>query len=187
MTRASKGYTFDACHGCGQVPSDWPGRPKMGVCSNCEQTLKLARSMAAEQLAAGNEVKSVGIPTQSHWLPRLPEASSFGRRERPSIRHEFWKLALLCSSQSIESDGSPEMLVKPEVNERMDWSARRPEDIRLMPAGMAAQFDTLFDAIRQGLEAAHAEGKERGQSLLGQLASGEITANAFNEMTLGRN
>lgn len=68
MLRARKGYTFDACHGCGQVPTGHQGRPKTGVCSNCAQTLKLAQRLAEEQTAAGTEVLPVGIPTQPHWL-----------------------------------------------------------------------------------------------------------------------
>ncbi|MES2877522.1 MAG: hypothetical protein V4713_03800 [Pseudomonadota bacterium] len=184
MTRAKKGYTFDACHGCGQVPSDWQGRPAKGVCSNCQQTLDLARRLAKEQTAAGAAMLAVGIPTQPHWLPYLTQASNFGGEKRPNIQNEFWKLALLCSSPAIERAANPQVLAKPKKNERMDWSPHRPEDVRLMPAGIAAQFDTLFDAIRQGLDAAREEGKERGQSLLGQLASGDITANKFNEMTL---
>lgn len=182
---AKKGYTFDACHGCGQVPSDWQGRPTKGVCSNCQQTLDLARRLAKEQTAAGTEMQSIGIPTQPHWLPYLAQASNFNSEKRPDIREEYWKLAMLCSSPAIERTANPQVLAKPKKHERTDWSPYRPEDVRLIPAGIAAQFDVLFDAIRQGLDAAREEGKDRGQSLLGQLASGDITANQFNDMTLG--
>lgn len=188
MMRARKGYTFDACHGCGVVPSDCQGRPTKGVCSNCQQTLDLARRLAKEQTAAGAELQAVGIPTQPHWLPYLAQASNFNCEKRPDILDEYWKLALLCSSPAIELTAKPQLLAKPKLNERAGWSPYRPEDVRLMPAGVAVQFSVLFDAIRQGLDAARDEGKERGQSLLSQLASGEITANSFNEMTLrGRN
>lgn len=186
--RARKGYTFDPCHGCGIAPTDWQGRPTKGVCSNCQQSLDLARRLAKEQTAEGVELKAVGIPTQPHWLPYLPQASNYGATKRPDIREEFWKLALLCSSQAVEYCATPEILAKARKGERTNWTPHRPEDVRLMPAGTAMQFDVLFNAISQGLSAANAEGKESGQNLLGQLASGEITANRFNEMTIhGRN
>ncbi len=74
MKRAKKGYTFDVCHGCGQVPSHWEGRPKDKVCSNCENTLKLARQFNVEQ-ASKTDIVKVGIPTQSHWLPYIRRSS----------------------------------------------------------------------------------------------------------------
>lgn len=182
--RAPKGQTFDPCHGCGQVPQHYLGRPKTGVCSNCQHTLQLAQRIAQDQAAA--EMKVVGIPTQPHWLPYLSEAHDDAfNRTRPSIRDEFWKLAVLCSSPAIETSAAwPPVLVQPRSGESRGWSPARDEDKRLMPPAVADQFAALFEAIRLGLPAAYQDGKQRGQSLLGQLAAGEITANAFNDMAI---
>ena len=133
MIRARKGFTFDACHGCGQTPSDYQGRPKDGVCRNCAQTLKLARRFAEEQTAPGTEIKPVGIPTRSHWLPYLSQASDLGGEKIPDIQHEFWKLALLCSQPAIERVDASLVLAKSKKGESNDWSPHYPEDVRLMP------------------------------------------------------
>lgn len=183
MLRAKKGFTFDPCHGCGQVPSDWQGRPKDKVCSNCANTLQLARKFTDEQAAIGDVVQ-VAIPTQPHWFPYIPHSNI--RRQQMGTQETIWQLALSCSSPSIENTGVagvPRLIPVPS-NGRTDWSPHKQEDVRLMPASIAAQFAMLYTVISRELTESYEDGKERGQSLLGQLASGEITASKFNEMSI---
>lgn len=186
MKRAKKGYTFDACHGCGQVPSHWEGRPKDKVCSNCQNTLKLATQFNTEQ-SNKNEIAKVGIPAQPHWLPYIRSSTS-RKAGKLDVRSEFWKLAILCSTPSLEDPcfNGVQRLIPIPPGDRPDWSPHEAKDIRLMVSSVSAQFAVLYSAIMQQLNECYEDGKERGQSLLGQLASGDLSVNDFNKMTLSK-
>lgn len=182
--RAKKGYTFDPCHGCGEVPDGYEGRKKDAVCSNCRQTLNLAKKAADDQKLRGDAIV-VAIPTQSHWLPYLLERGSFD--ERNAIQRAFWAVALASSAPHLDGGlRQAKYLVTSRSGDHSPWSAYGPEDFRLMPAGVATSLDVLYSAIRKGLETCYSEGKKDGSNLLGQLASGGITADKFNDMALGQ-
>jgi len=184
--RAKKGFTFDACHGCGQVPTHWQGRRKDAVCSNCENTLKLANKFADER-SGSCEMVQVAIPTQSHWLPYL-RLSGIRNSAHVGVQKAIWKLAMDCSSPVFEGADlfEAQYLIPLQKNERTDWRPSRPEDVRLMPKNVAAQFAVLYAAIKHELDNCYAEGKDRGQNLLAQLAAGDLSVNDFNEISLAR-
>lgn len=183
--RAKKGFTFDPCHGCGQVPDHWEGRPKDSVCSNCKNTLKLARKFAEEQ-SSGNELVQVAIPAQSHWLPYLRQ-SSLQNQACKDVREAIWRLAISCSSPVVKGADftKAQLLIPVPKNERTDWRPSWPEELRWMSESVASRFATLYMIVRQELDNSYEEGRERGQNLLGQLAAGDLSINDFNKMSLG--
>lgn len=178
LMKAKKGFTFDPCHGCGQVPTQYGGRKKDAVCSECSQTLSLAKRAAHDQKQRGDAVV-VAIPTQSHWLPYLYEKE--GDR---GIQKAFWELAIASSAPRMDCSfsGASKRLIPPGRSD--SWSPHAPEDYRLMPSGVADSLHALFDAIGKGLDGNYNAGKRDGSNLLNQLASGGITTEKFNEWSL---
>lgn len=179
--RAPRGRTFDPCHGCGQVPSAWNGRAKDQVCNVCATNLALAKKVAEDQTRA--DLRVVTVPTAPHWLPYLHRSRS--RPDRADVQAELWKLAILCSVPAMSIPAVKAQRLVPLLDgDRTDWSASRIEDYRSIPAAVADQFAVLYNALRHELVDCYNEGKREGQNLLGQLASGDITANEFNDLTL---
>ena len=180
--RAPKGRTYDACHGCGQPPQNWQGRPKEGVCESCEAALKLAKQVAKSQEAA-TDTAIFSLPAQPHWLPYLPER---GERSKRAIQTGFWELAKACSSPAMNPDC--EVFAALVQSRKGDSSNYRGDsrDARVFGADVAQKLQRLYAAVDDGLRAAYVAGEEHGASLLAQLASGDITAGQFNEYALRR-
>jgi len=62
-------------------------------------------------------------------------------------------------------------------------SPYRDETLVTADPKVRAALDALDGAVREALESAYQEGKERGQNILLNLAGNEITVNDFNRRT----
>jgi hypothetical protein len=160
--KAPRGHTYEKCPGCQTSPNDYYRKGE--VCGECLIKLRLARRI--EQMGGSNKVGR-RIPEQSHWLPYL-----YHGRE---LQDYFLNLMVACGTPCNFEDTNKSLLAGQD-----DCSG-----YFLYEEKVERCLVELFLKTNDVLKRVYAEGKEHGANLLMQLAEGEITANDFNERTIG--
>lgn len=189
--RAPRGYTYEPCPGCGAGGDHI--RPRNGVCGVCANDIAWARQErenAVRRTEAADRKVPVAFPPVSHWLPYLPEK---GTSNYP-IRHAFHAVVMSVTETPAraqldvaraqlpdDSQGIAHLIVAPRGGYASggSWMPGRMEDYRVLDAHAAPPLSALYDAIRQGLEAAFREGVQYGRSLLFQLNDGALSTDDF--------
>jgi|SRR5215217_355739 len=168
MTRA--GYTKAPCHGCGSTF----GRPKDGLCQDCQAALSEAQKMAKERKAAAE--RGTGVVRAREVAYALPYLMHEPREkdETKTIRGALLVLSNAVSTPVLGYPGSEVKDLWPGQRES-SWATYRHMDPLL-----AKKFADLFTAIAKGMDHAYSEGAENGRNLLMGLASGKITNDEFN-------
>lgn len=182
--KAPKGYTYDACPGCGEKPEDHRPRRKDGVCASCRAILDAhSRDAKSAQLVGDDAPLRYGVPPKSYRLPYMPHdaAPDFGAPKR--IQHAFWTLVIAASAQAIgEEQKAPEDSLFDYNNQppSMDrFFPYRPEEFRMLKPSIATAIRELYIEVQNGMGRSHDEGKGKGTNLLAMLSAGELTTADF--------
>jgi hypothetical protein len=188
--RAPRGYTYDPCPGCGETKGQ--PRPRDGVCATCTHAIawaKAERDKMANRADAESRVVPVAFPPCSHWLPYLPEKGKSGSPIQQAY-HAIVRLVTedatsvqldVARNQLTDCSRGIDRLIPPHQGgyHGSDWSPYKLDDYRMIDAQLAQPLSTLYDAIRQGLEAAYRDGVQYGRSLLFQLNDGSLSTDDF--------
>lgn len=184
-----RGSTVEPCHGCGREVV----RIKDRVCSDCKAVLSHASAMRLEPRSALGEVAKQRAAV--NMVPMLLQERSYAlpyvhhlpTELRGRVQNAFHRLSMLASQHPdasvtrndvVKVDGSA--FVWPYgKHERAEWQL-----LRVIDADAARALREAYAAVVDGTQAAYAEGFQRGKALLAQLASGEITADKFNDTVL---
>lgn len=190
--RAPRGYTYAPCPGCGETRQH--PRPRDGVCTTCSEAIawaKTEREKLVNREAAANRVVPVAFPPWSHWLPYLPEK---GTSDRP-IQQAYHAVVRLVTEDASSAQldiarnqlaagrrGIDRLISSPQGGysySGSSWSPHKLDDYRMIDSQLTQPLSTLYDAIRQGLEAAYRDGVQYGRSLLFQLNDGSLSTDDF--------
>lgn len=185
--RASPGYTYEPCHGCGKDEY----RRKATLCRACTETIEKAEQRQRELAAMGDDAPAPHLMKErAYALPSLWHC------EREPVEQAFFDLGQLLSEPTT---GHPPY-EKPDQDHQYPWvdeskwnvwpfpqNSYRSSDwvcVRAIRPSHAQAIRTLFAAVRQALDEAHTQGFKEGKNLLAQLASGQITMDKFNEISI---
>lgn len=202
-----RSHTFDPWPCCQDEPEEYGGRPKGRViCAECRLLLDLGKAVKAKQDAA-----CTAGERQPFWFTERHYAYPYIRMEhrhgRVSASHVMQALYNLVWSVGEPADGQPNVsqIKKPKkewfdrhspdfepwpsvIDKRENESSRRDwEKLIVLAPAVRTAINALDMVIRQALEEAFLTGKERGGSLLLQLASGEKSLVDFEKAVLPAN
>lgn len=172
-----RGSTRKPCPGCGGVEL----RPTHGVCGSCLAKLKEVDQRAADAAKKGDQTLRPFFTFDV--AQALPYPHHAGDHET-ALQKAFFNLSGQVSSPSKtrpEGDFDDNCVWPPN-----DRSAYVRAVSREFAPGTALALREAYRIVLLALHAAYAEGHRDGRNLLGQLASGAITRDKFNETTIGR-
>lgn len=164
--RAPKGFTYDQCHGCGEVPQAFYPRPRDGVCSICREVLKAHSKALAE--AQDMSLVAVGIPEQAHRFPYIHHDTS-------KLQDRFHAVVMLVSvpaNEAISQFDESNHLIPNTDRSSSYWSPCKKSDFRSMPKPLAIALRALYEGMTESVEGAFKRGKSEGVNFL------ELTLNA---------
>ena len=193
---AGRGHTWDPwpCCSADVDESRWyRGRPKReSVCFDCRELIRLGEDARRRSSEAGET--TFRWTGEYHQWPGYYGAYHF--RHRPAARPEEpydagdalrRRMFELVNAIARPAPGRPWNSSAPFVLTCSDRSRRvspyRDETLVTADPKVRAALDALDGAVREALESAYQEGKERGQNILLNLAGNEITVNDFNRRT----
>lgn len=172
------GRSTQPCHGCGSTLPHLTGR----VCDTCAQAL-VEHSQIMAQRAAMKDAVVMASKEREYALPRLEHTPDL-RDERGSphypIQEGFLELTRALSTSCQYTSSAP-LIFKPAPNEYAPNNWRTY--VRINPDHAKVLGDT-YEAVRVALEHAYRKGHADGRNLLGQLASGQITEDEFNDCAI---
>ena len=162
------------CPGCKEVSSR---RAAADVCFGCAQLLKWAAEERERQLHQSGLVR-FGLPMYLSYLPGTGDA---GR----DLERRF--MALAVATSALTPEGAPFREAGDQFKEirRLSSYASSDEDRMARPEVVTALVET-WRAIVDAVRAANADGHHDGSRLLVGLATGEVSAQNFNELTIGK-
>lgn len=164
------GFTNDPCHGCGEIGM----RRKDQVCVKCAALLAPARKRESEIEERGQDAaEPFFLQEKAYALPYI------GHCERDPVLQAFFDLSMLVSEPTSLWPESSKSVWPFSGRDRGDWAVPR-----LVRPLVAAALRALFSAVRTALDEAHAKGHQQGRDLLRRLASGEMTADDFNNQAM---
>jgi hypothetical protein len=185
MPRA--GYTEAPCDGCGEGG----GREKGKLCRSCQDLIKEARAARDRQAAITDRVL-YRIPSSDHGLSAyyIRQQSTSGARDQSSrnrVRDLLMQLTTLIgeprSGPPNHAHAPPALYDRttgPNQSDRDGMSSWYARDLWMTPE-LAMALNMLDQAIETALIQTFAAGVDMGSSLIGQLASGAISAEDFNK------
>ena len=193
---ASRGHTWDAWPCC-ESPVDesrlYHGRPKREtMCSNCRELIKVGKETLRKAAEAGErEFKWV---TRHHEWPGYHGRYQFqrytnARFEDPhdagdNLRRKMFELVNALTHPKHEkgwTSKAPKVLECSDTSRRI--SAYQDTICVTMDADVQTALNAFDEAVREALKSSYQEGKQRGQSILLNLAGNEISVNDFNRKT----
>lgn len=163
---ARKGFTYKPCPGFGSSS----GRLVDKVCDVCARYLESERERtSAIAEIVGKTYKAYGTVEKPYSLPYVR-----GSRDRFQIA-----IHGLSEVVSIPYSGWEDVPhVWPRNNgDYVDWRTKR-----MFEPKVAATLGEIYAAVVGLAEEAYKDGHQDGRDLLNQLASGEITADKFNDV-----
>ena len=177
--RAGRGRTWDPWPCCGDEPDQ--GRPKVGICRSCQELIDIGKATRKRQIDAGAETYK--WVKEWHLWPRYYGDYSFGdyamgeRLER-AMFDLVSRLTGPTSQEYIWSDRFVRLLDCHGTHTRYEGAilVSVAKDVR-------NNLNALDATIREALTSSYAEGKKRGQGILTQLASGEMSMQDFNRQS----
>lgn len=197
--RGNEERTAKPCHGCGKALQR-AARATDQVCAECRNKLTKYDALVNARERTGE--KEYEFPSRDygwpyfHWIGHLYGSERDACDPNRGFRLVLWKVASLLGRPAIAGwtrpDGSnAEKSVKklPDAYHAAkiggsDKSFYDHENIRLLTKEEAQAIDELDLAARRMLRAVYAQGVDDGQSLLRQIASGEMTIADFNKEAL---
>lgn len=163
-----RGFTNKPCPGCGAEGS----RPTNGVCQVCEARLRLA--IALEK----SEGQRQGL--QRFTTKKVSYALPYFLHQTDRLRDAIHALSHAVSQPAADDwnrENAPPLFD--------DTSERRGFDVvRMFEPRHAAALIEIFEASREAVVGAYTKGHNRGRDLLRSLASGEVTADQFNDAAI---
>jgi hypothetical protein len=196
----SQSMTTKPCPGCGRglkPGSGYWSRPSDRVCDPCRQLLYDALSAHENRLRqethALHFVERRGYyeghhPHKPSWLHEVPREQWEERMARDNhtaldpgsvIEEIISQLAKTLSADLPTAEDDPVFTVFPKGDGYGDRGSKR-----WLRRGDALLLRTLDAAIRQALRDRSEAGEKHGRNLLGQLATGELSVQKFNDLTL---
>ena len=192
---ASRGHTWDVWPCC-ESPVDesrwYRGRPKRNtVCPDCQELIKLGKETLRKAGAAGE--------SEFKWVTRHHEwPGYYGRYYFQSFRNAIEdpydagdnlrrKMFELVNALTHPALGKTRTSKAPAVLACRDTSRRvNPYQDTIcvtMDPKVQTALNGFDEAVREALKSTYQEGKQRGQSILLNLAGNEISVNDFNRKT----
>ena len=175
--RASPGYTYELCHGCGKEEY----RRKGTLCSECRTLLDTAIRTKEDQEKRG-ELVQIKAPSRPGDMPYIDEFDS-GLMSHDD-QYQFTKAlhAVVMATSEKVAAGDRWSADGEHLFEYGSYAAqRRSFESRAMPAAVANAVRRLFVEAKAMTQRAYTKGAADGRSLLLGLASGRITNDQFND------
>lgn len=172
-----RGYTKKPCHGCGEVPKDYHGRPTEGVCGDCADLLRFAR-LQKTQLATTENLETFLFPESYYRLPYLSHVKTAfrGDERKPADVFSQTYLQLLHRLGRITENRVPFTIRNyPHVIEGSEGS-----DVGVMDRDTRRYLNSIYQAVVAMLKEAYEAGKKDGRSLIVGLAAGDVSIETFN-------
>jgi len=191
-----RGHTWDPWPCCSAEvdESQWyRGRPKReSVCSDCRELIRLGKDALRRSSDAG-EATFTWTSEHHHWPgyygPYHFRYRRNARIEEPrdagdALRRRMFELVNAVTRPApgrAWKSKAPVILTCSDRSRRI--SPYESEILVTADPNVQAALDALDGAMREALESAYHEGKERGQNILLNLAGNEMTVNEFNRRT----
>lgn len=164
------------CHGCGSTLAHFTGQ----VCDDCAKALREHREIMAQR-AATKDAVVMQSKERSYALPRLPHLPPRPADELDyPIQSGFLKLVEALSVKAPYDQSAPQIFKKPPN----DSSYEEWRTTVLINPDHAKVIGNTYEAVRVAINHAYSVGHADGKNLLGQLASGRITADEFNDRAI---
>lgn len=200
--RAWRGHTHDPWPCCGKPPDGSSGRPKDGICRDCQQLIEEGKAARAATAAKKDLVpfhwteRDYGFPGYYSSEYRFPNtgdhhdqlkaamfnlvnaAATPAPGDTPRLSPNYTMRPSYMNPSKMERDYAAWPMVLTVKTDHNSWSW---DKLVLMPEALRNAIDQMDQTVRAVLGAVFQEGKERGSSLLHQLASGEKTLADFEE------
>lgn len=172
------GRSTQPCHGCGSTLPHRTG----SVCDTCAKALREHRQIMEQRAAVKDAVVMVS-KEREYALPRLSHIPSVYNQHGNStypIQGGFLSLANALSTPCAYDSSAP-LIFRPAPTDYAprEWATY----VRINPDHAKVLGDT-YEAVRVALEHAYSKGHTEGRNLLGQLASGKITEDKFNDCAI---
>ena len=173
--RASPGYSYEPCHGCGSENQ----HPKGQLCNECSKELTEARLInAAAKANPARSVRRFPKADRSHdvmgyYGNRIDSAASRGLQQ--AIVDLAWTVVTE-AGYVHNADGLLPLHRDSGYIDSYVWADN----------AFVEKLNALDVAIRTALENVARNNRQEGQSLLLQLASGELSMNDFDKQTTKR-
>ena len=195
-TPAQRGHTWDpwpCCKSDVETHEWYRGRPRKEIiCSDCLELIRLGKDARRRASDAGEKpFKWTSSPHNwpgyyGHYNFRaIPDAKFGGPYHAGEIlRLKMFELVIALSHLSTEnpwlSKADPVLTC-----DKTSLRIGRYESTTLVTMDPIVQkaLDAFDGGIREALESAYREGKERGQNILLNLAKNELSVNDFNRQT----
>ena len=182
--RASRGHTHDPWPCCGTVARQEHGRPKGGICDDCQRLVRLGKATLTRQDKAGE--RTCRWAERSHdWAQYYGDYEFTKHDTGEELARAMYELANTLTTPLEQnapwrSEGIEKLL-------DCEGSPTRYDEYVLVSVDPAVRdrLNVLDAKLRRALESAHQAGKNEGQSILRQLASGDMSVNDFTKRTTG--
>ena len=171
-------HTRDPWPCCGKAADEQYGRFKEGVCKECARLIAIGRE-SDKRAAEGGEKLYRWVDLQHHW-PRYYGRYTFsGRETGDELAEAMFDLAERLTRRTETCEGSRDA---EHLLECKDTSSRYEHTMIVRTAEPVRDRLNRLDAmIRRALGEAYTEGKARGQSIVMQLAAGELSTREFDK------
>ena len=190
-----RGHTWDPWPCCTAEVDEsrwYRGRPKReNVCPDCRELIRLGKDARRRSSDAG-EATFKWTSVHHHW-PGYYGPYHFRHRTnaRPEEPYDAGdalrrRMVELVNALAQPAPGRPWNTKAPFVltcSERSRRVSPYESEILVTDPKVRAALDALDGAVREALESAYHEGKERGQNILLNVAGNELTVNEFNRRT----
>lgn len=193
---AFKGHTTKPCEGCGTTD----GRPIGQVCRRCRELLAEA-ALARAAAAAKQAVIPMSVPADASWpsftLP-VREGGHVAYEQRLDQRLERALQAVCRGLWEVIPDDVAHERMPVDPTSRHGWRLSVPDLLAvdyqssyrhrrasaLIDPAAADAVRQLDAVLRETFAAIYRSGVEQGTNLLGQLATGQVSADDFNKKTV---
>lgn len=180
-----RGFHWKNCPACHESPEHY--YPTDGICPKCTATMKWANA-ERERQAALKGIILCRAPDRDHEMPYI---SNQGNSHMSDLVREFQGVMFTLLMQFHHAfGGAGAILAAMEENwhrggREVPKTPRNQQRSYPLPIAMtpkvADAFDRVFPMVEALMRASYKEGYQKGRSLLGQLATGDISLTDLSE------
>lgn len=172
-----KNQTRKPCHGCGET--GWREIDKL--CFDCQKLLNDAKRLN-DSLKQDPNMQEFQLPWRSYSMPHITHVYSSENDLSDKFQQTFFELINLLVIKS--SDGK---VWFSSSTEYLISESRETEGKGFMNQDVRRVLNELYKIVREISLEAFNQGQKDGRSFLAKLASGEISIDTFNKITIGEN